>query len=228
MNPTPMLARIALAGLLVHAADAQTAAGAPAVPDGLTAGDWSGIQAAYEADRHAAYAMEGGYGARNPGQQWRTRFDGRGSCLRLVIGARPEHGHGRQADRYQYRPDDPEPGLLEQKAHRASAAYDDHRDRNDLDPFEVFECDAFTYAVESRQVFEHLAHQWPEVGGRRCCDAKRRKSNTERQPTTSSDLRANRVVHLTSHSGRPAGVGAVVVISLMRCHIVAKSLVIFT
>lgn len=48
------------------------------VPDGLSGSDWSGIRAAYEANRHAVFAVEGGYQARNPGQQWRTRFDGRG------------------------------------------------------------------------------------------------------------------------------------------------------
>jgi hypothetical protein len=48
------------------------------VPRGLLASDWSSIRAAYEANRHAAFPVEGGYQARNPGQQWRTRFDGRG------------------------------------------------------------------------------------------------------------------------------------------------------
>lgn len=49
-----------------------------AVPEGLSTSDWSSIRAAYEANRHAAFAVEDGYQARNPGQQWRTRFDGRG------------------------------------------------------------------------------------------------------------------------------------------------------
>jgi len=48
------------------------------VPEGLSASDCSSIRAAYEANRHAAFAVEDGYVARNPGQQWRTRFDGRG------------------------------------------------------------------------------------------------------------------------------------------------------
>jgi len=54
---------------------------APAVPErpaGLSAADWTGIRAAYEAGRHAAVASQGGYEARNPGQRWLTRFDGRG------------------------------------------------------------------------------------------------------------------------------------------------------
>jgi trimeric autotransporter adhesin len=51
------------------------------VSKGLSGDDWSSIRAAYEAGRHAAYADEAVPGhivARNPGQQWRTRFDGRG------------------------------------------------------------------------------------------------------------------------------------------------------
>ena len=54
------------------------------MPEGLSASSLSSIRAVYEAGRHAAYPDErhsGGspaYLARNPGQQWRTRFDGRG------------------------------------------------------------------------------------------------------------------------------------------------------
>ena len=51
------------------------------VPEGLLRSDWSAIRAEYEKHRHAAYPVEGQPGvwqARNPGQQWRTRFDGRG------------------------------------------------------------------------------------------------------------------------------------------------------
>ncbi|MFO0875182.1 MAG: hypothetical protein U0575_14595 [Phycisphaerales bacterium] len=47
-------------------------------PEGISASDWSSLRAAYEANRHAALAVDGGYRARNPGQQWTTRFDGRG------------------------------------------------------------------------------------------------------------------------------------------------------
>ncbi len=53
-------------------------AAAQSPPDGLTAAGWSSIRAAYQAGRHAAFAVEGGWQARNPGQQWLTRFDGRG------------------------------------------------------------------------------------------------------------------------------------------------------
>ena len=51
----------------------------PGTPDGLSASEWSSIRAAYEAGRHAVHPQpEGGLAARNPGQAWRTRFDGRG------------------------------------------------------------------------------------------------------------------------------------------------------
>lgn len=70
------------AGWLMVAAPAggaeRVSAAADCVPEGLSASDWSGIRAAYEAKRHEAFAVEVGYVARNPGQQWRTRFDGRG------------------------------------------------------------------------------------------------------------------------------------------------------
>src|SRR5262245_9983299 len=49
-----------------------------AVPDGLAASDWASIRDAHEAGRHAAHPSEDGYRARNPGQQWSSRFDGRG------------------------------------------------------------------------------------------------------------------------------------------------------
>lgn len=52
------------------------------VPEGVAAEDWTGIQAAYEASRYAAYPVEDGYQARNPGQQWRTHFDGRGFSIK--------------------------------------------------------------------------------------------------------------------------------------------------
>ena len=48
------------------------------VPDGLAKSDWTSIRAAYEAGRHAFQPTEGGWQARNPGQQWLTNFDGRG------------------------------------------------------------------------------------------------------------------------------------------------------
>jgi hypothetical protein len=48
------------------------------VPKGLAKSDWSSIRAAYEAGRHAFMPIEGGWQARNPGQQWTTKFDRRG------------------------------------------------------------------------------------------------------------------------------------------------------
>jgi hypothetical protein len=48
------------------------------VPEGLAKADWQSIRAAYEAGRHAFMPVEGGWQARNPGQQWTTKFDGRG------------------------------------------------------------------------------------------------------------------------------------------------------
>jgi hypothetical protein len=51
---------------------------APAVTDGLSAGDWAGIRAAYEDGRCSTVEVEGGYVASNPDHGFRTRFDGRG------------------------------------------------------------------------------------------------------------------------------------------------------
>ncbi|MCA8978612.1 MAG: FG-GAP repeat protein [Planctomycetes bacterium] len=47
-------------------------------PEGLVTADWAGIRAAYETGRHMAFEVDGGYQARNPGQRWLTKFDGRG------------------------------------------------------------------------------------------------------------------------------------------------------
>ena len=48
------------------------------VPEGLAKLDWQSIRAAYDAGRHAFRPVEGGWQARNPGQQWITTFDSRG------------------------------------------------------------------------------------------------------------------------------------------------------
>jgi hypothetical protein len=48
------------------------------VPDGLAKSDWQNIREAYEAGRHSFQPVEGGWQARNPGQQWTTKFDRRG------------------------------------------------------------------------------------------------------------------------------------------------------
>src|SRR5664280_2410054 len=81
-----LLPALLLATLLspgVWAAPAQSGrpqklASPDAVPEGLSAPEWSSIRQQYEQQRHAAFAVAGGYQARNPGQQWQTRFDGRG------------------------------------------------------------------------------------------------------------------------------------------------------
>lgn len=48
------------------------------VPKELSKSDWQSIRAAYEAGRHEFRPVEGGWQARNPGQQWTTHFDNRG------------------------------------------------------------------------------------------------------------------------------------------------------
>ncbi len=50
-------------------------------PDGLSESDWAGIRKAHALERHRVAPLAGQAGvwhARNPGQAWRTRFDGRG------------------------------------------------------------------------------------------------------------------------------------------------------
>jgi len=47
-------------------------------PPGLSTVDWAEISAQIEASRYAAQATDAGLEAANPGQQWRTAFDGRG------------------------------------------------------------------------------------------------------------------------------------------------------
>ena len=73
-------------------------------PEGLTATEWSGIRAAYEAGRHAARATDGGYRARNPGQRWTTHFDGRGFTTTPDAGGwswgLELASHGRGGDRH--------------------------------------------------------------------------------------------------------------------------------
>jgi hypothetical protein len=49
------------------------------VPQGLEKSDWSNIRAAHKAWEHSFMPLEGGaWQTRNAGQQWTTRFDGRG------------------------------------------------------------------------------------------------------------------------------------------------------
>ncbi len=46
--------------------------------NGFSVSDWTGICAAYQADRHAAVAVEDGFRCNNPGQRWQVHFDGFG------------------------------------------------------------------------------------------------------------------------------------------------------
>jgi len=48
---------------------------AESTPQGLTAGAWASIGAAYEAGRHEVREVGGAYQARNPGQGWTARFE---------------------------------------------------------------------------------------------------------------------------------------------------------
>ncbi len=47
-------------------------------PEGLEKSDWASIRAAHTAWQHGFLPIEGGWQARNPGQQWTTKFDARG------------------------------------------------------------------------------------------------------------------------------------------------------
>jgi len=69
---------IVLTSVRLHAGDSAPPCDPDAVPQGLAQSDWQSIRAAYEAGRHAFQPVEGGWQARNPGQQWTTTFDGRG------------------------------------------------------------------------------------------------------------------------------------------------------
>jgi hypothetical protein len=71
----PAMAAVTSATAGHHPADTRK------LPDGLSEADWAGIQEAYRAERHRVEPLAGQAGlwqARNPGQAWRTRFDGRG------------------------------------------------------------------------------------------------------------------------------------------------------
>lgn len=76
MKASPfLLSLVVLSGCLVPAAGARESAPSKS----LAAEDWSAIRAAHEAWQHRFEAgADGTHVARNPGQQWTTRFDGRG------------------------------------------------------------------------------------------------------------------------------------------------------
>jgi len=68
-------------------ADEEGETGEETPPSGLAESDWSGIRAAHEEWKHRFRQGEnGGFTARNPGQQWDSEFDGRGFLVR------PDHG----------------------------------------------------------------------------------------------------------------------------------------
>lgn len=90
LNTAMVASALALASSVASPA---SAAGLDRVPQGVSAADWSSIRAAYEANRHAAFPVERSASAplacqaRNPGQQWRTLFDGRGFVTAPDAGA---------------------------------------------------------------------------------------------------------------------------------------------
>ena len=69
---------IALTAVCLQAGGSTQPRDPDAVPEGLAQSDWQSIRAAYEAGRHAFAPVAGGWQARNPGQRWTTKFDGRG------------------------------------------------------------------------------------------------------------------------------------------------------
>src|ERR1035437_10190539 len=74
----PLVAALLVTPAFASPVRTQTLASADAVPEGLSAPEWSSIRQQYEQQRHAAYPVAGGYQGRNPGQHWQTSFDGRG------------------------------------------------------------------------------------------------------------------------------------------------------
>ena len=64
--------------LILVVSVAKTIIASETIPTGLTSGDWNSIRAEYERNRHYVFSDGSGYRARNLGQQWLTRFDGRG------------------------------------------------------------------------------------------------------------------------------------------------------
>jgi hypothetical protein len=96
LNPTTTIRLLALSLLLALAPNLSLAAplgkipkrnSPDQVPDGLAKSDWDSIRAAYVAGRLACQPVEGGWEARNPGLQWRTKFDGRGFVTEPTGGA---------------------------------------------------------------------------------------------------------------------------------------------
>jgi hypothetical protein len=58
-----------------------------ATPAHLSNSDWTAIRNAHALERHAVRTIDGGFEARNPRQQWTTRFDGRGFSTTPITGS---------------------------------------------------------------------------------------------------------------------------------------------
>ncbi len=67
---------IASAGVAIGTGSAQSPS--PAIPRRLGATEWSSIRAAHDASERAAVAVDGGWRAVDPRQQWSEQFDGHG------------------------------------------------------------------------------------------------------------------------------------------------------
>ncbi len=134
--PTPILRIPAILLLGSHAVfltppalgQAKTQPNAPAtedaVPEGLSTVDWSGIRAAYETGRYAAYPVEDGFEARNPRQGWRTHFDGRGFLTQPIAG---DWTWGLELERYGFAGSEQEvtsPALVSAEGGRVAYAWD--------------------------------------------------------------------------------------------------------
>ena len=77
---------LAHSSLAVEPVETQRLASADAVPEGLTASDWTSIRTVYQAQRHQVVPVTSGYRAHNPEQRWQTEFDGRGFTTRPDVG----------------------------------------------------------------------------------------------------------------------------------------------
>ena len=73
-----LLASLCLLAPILQAGTPQPLTSPGQVPEGLGKSDWASIHAAHSAWQHEFRQTEGGWQARNPGQHWSTRFDGRG------------------------------------------------------------------------------------------------------------------------------------------------------
>ncbi len=77
----PVLAQPAMAAAESATTGPDHSAVTRKLPAGLSESDWAGIQKAHAVERHRVTPLPGQAGvwhARNPGQAWRSYFDGRG------------------------------------------------------------------------------------------------------------------------------------------------------